>query len=242
MVDRSPASGAAKSPERDTQNHSALVRLAHWGNALAMLIMIGSGWRIYDWDPIFPFSFPFEVTLGGDAMLSEAVHNEDGLAGALQWHFAGMWLLALCFLVYVGYGFGSGHFRRNFFPLDARAIVRDFGAALRFRLVHRLGHYNAVQKAAYIAVLAAIAAMILSGLAIWKPTQFRELAWLFGGFDNARIVHFLGMCAIALFIVVHLALTLLVPKTLVAMIFGRASSPAAPDPRNSPALNAGGKQ
>jgi len=242
MIDRSPTSGPTKSPNRDTQTHSALVRLAHWGNAIAMLIMIGSGWRIYDWSPIFPFSFPFEITLGGDVRMSEAVHNEDGLAGALQWHFAGMWLLVLCFLVYVGYGFGSGHFRRSFFPLDVRAIVRDFLAALRFRLAHRLGQYNAVQKAAYIAVLTAIAVMILSGLAIWKPTQFRELAWLFGGYDNARIVHFLGMCAIVLFIVVHLSLTLLVPKTLIAMIFGRASSPAPLASHDSPTLSAGGKR
>jgi len=241
MSDHSPTSNAGNS-RRDTQTHAGLVRLTHWGNAIAVIIMIASGWRIYDWSPIFPFRFPFEITLGGDVGMSEAVHNEDGLAGALQWHFAGMWLLAVSFVIYVGYGFGSGHFRRSFFPLDARAIFRDFVSALRLRLGHRLGRYNAVQKGAYIAVVAAIIVMIVSGLAIWKPTQFRELAWLFGGYDIARIVHFFGMCAIVLFLVVHLALTLLVPKTLVAMIFGRASNPAMREPDHSPTLNAGGKR
>ena len=139
-----------------------------------------------------------------------------------------MWLLAVSFAIYIVHGIGSGRFRRHFLPLEPRAILRDFTAALRFRLVHRLGSYNAVQKAAYVGALSAIALMIASGLAIWKPTQFRELTWLLGGFDNARIVHFLGMAGIVLFLVVHLALTLLVPKTLVAMIMGRASSVSAP--------------
>jgi thiosulfate reductase cytochrome b subunit len=98
-------------------------------------------------------------------------------------------------------------------------------AALRFRLEHRLGEYNAVQKAAYWGVLAAVALMIVSGIAIWKPVQSYPLEILFGGFPGARIVHFLGMAAIVLFLVVHVALTLIVPRTLLAMVVGRASEP-----------------
>lgn len=212
----------------DTQTHPGIIRLTHWINALAMLIMIGSGWRIYNWHPIFPFQFPVMFTFGGEVLLSRAVHDEDGLSGAIQWHLLGMWILAINFLVYLSYGITSGHFRRDFFPLKPRAILGDFVAALRFRLAHRLGHYNAVQKAAYVGVLAAILLTILSGLSIWKPVQLQALTWLFGGFDNARIVHFAGMAAIVGFIVVHLALTFLVPKTLVSMIVGKASSPAHP--------------
>ena len=96
-------------------------------------------------------------------------------------------------------------------------------AALRFRLDHRLGEYNAVQKIFYWGVLAAILVTILSGLSIWKPVQLQWLTWVFGGYEFARVVHFFGMAAIVAFLVVHIALTLLVPKTLVAMILGHAS-------------------
>ena len=61
--------------------HPVWVRLTHWINALAMLIMIGSGWQIYDAAPLFGFTFPHQIALG------------NWLAGALLWHFAAMWLL-----------------------------------------------------------------------------------------------------------------------------------------------------
>jgi thiosulfate reductase cytochrome b subunit len=172
----------------------------------------------------FPFHFPIALTLGGSFDGSVDLHNEDGLAGALQWHFAGMWLLAINGIVYVAYGILSGHFRRTFFPVGPTAVLRDTIAALRFRLPHRLGVYNAVQKTLYLGVLAAGVIMVLSGLAIWKPGQFQELTWLFGGFDVARVIHFLGMAAIVAFLVVHIALAIIVPKTLPAMITGRASA------------------
>src|SRR5436189_4495211 len=130
------------------------VRVTHWLNVLAMFIMIASGWRIYNSDPIFPFYFPVALTLGGSYDGSVDMHNEDGLAGALQWHFAGMWLLAINGIVYVAYGIFSGHFRRTLFPVGPTAVLRDIIAALRFRLPHRLGAYNAVQKTLYLAVLA----------------------------------------------------------------------------------------
>ncbi len=195
--------------------HPLTVRITHWLNALAMVIMIMSGWRIYNSDPIFPFYFPVELTLGGSYEGSVDFHNEDGLAGALQWHFAGMWLLAINGIVYLAYGIFSGHFRRTFFPVGPAAVLRDTIAALL---------YNAVQKTLYLGVLAAGVIMVLSGLAIWKPGQFQELTWLFGGFDVARVIHFLGMAAIVAFLVVHIALVIIVPKTLPAMITGRASA------------------
>jgi thiosulfate reductase cytochrome b subunit len=216
----------------DMQRHPLIVRLTHWLNALAMFVMVGSGWRIYDYYPALPidFGFPYAYTLGGDLSVSEALHSEDGLANALGWHFAGMWLLVVNFVIYLGYGFLSGHFRRDFLPVRPRAVLRDFLDALRFRLDHRLGHYNAVQKSFYWGVLIAILVTILSGLSIWKPVQLQELTWLFGGYEAARVVHFFGMAAIVGFLVVHVALTVLVPKTLVAMVLGRASSPAPAHP------------
>jgi thiosulfate reductase cytochrome b subunit len=202
--------------------HPFMVRLTHWLNAIAMFIMIGSGWRIWNSSPIFPYYFPLAFTLGGAEAASQDVHNETGLAGALQWHFAGMWLLAINGLVYVTYGIVSGHFRHALLPVGPRAFLSDAFAALRFRLPHRLGVYNAVQKTLYLGVLAVGVIMVLSGLAIWKPGQFQELTFLFGGFDTARLVHFLGMSAIVLFVVVHLALVIIVPRTLPTMITGRA--------------------
>ena len=202
--------------------HPLTVRITHWLNALAMVIMIMSGWRIYNSDPILPFSFPIAATLGGSFEGSVDIHNEDGLAGALQWHFAGMWLLTINGIVYLAYGILSGHFRRVLFPVGPKAVLRDTLAALQFRLPHRLGAYNAVQKTLYLGVLAAGVIMVLSGLAIWKPGQFQELTWLFGGFDVARVIHFLGMAGIVLFLIVHIALVIIVPKTLPTMITGRA--------------------
>jgi len=202
--------------------HPLTVRVTHWLNALAMIIMIMSGWRIYNSDPILPFSFPVWLTLGGSYEGSVDIHNEDGLAGALQWHFAGMWLLAINGAIYLAYGLLSGHFRHAFFPVGPAAVLRDTLAALQFRLPHRLGAYNAVQKTLYLGVLTAGVVMVLSGLAIWKPGQLQELTWLFGGFDVARVIHFLGMAAIVAFLIVHVALVVIVPKTLPPMITGRA--------------------
>jgi thiosulfate reductase cytochrome b subunit len=73
-------------------------------------------------------------------------------------------------------------------------------------------------------VLGVILLTILSGLSIWKPVQLKELTWLFGGYEFARVVHFFGMAAIVAFLFVHIALTILVPKTLVAMVLGRAGA------------------
>ena len=211
--------------DRDIQLHPLSRRLMHWINAAAILVMIGSGWRIYDYYPALSlkFGFPYYLTLGGDFTVTEAISNDDGLVNALYWHFAAMWVLVLNFLAYVIVGFVSGHFRRDFLPITMGAFLRDFFAALRGQLGHQLGEYNTVQKVFYWGVLAAILVTILSGLSIWKPVQLQQLTWLFGGYEFARVVHFFGMAAIVGFLVVHLALTALVPKTLVAMVLGRVS-------------------
>jgi thiosulfate reductase cytochrome b subunit len=208
----------------EEQRHSLIVRGAHWLLALSILIMIGSGWRIYNASPIFGFTFPLAVTLGGDEAVALSGHNDPGVANAIGWHFAAMWGVALAFAVFVLNGIVTGHFRRDFLPWRPADFVRDFIDALRFRLAHRLGEYNAVQKLAYWVALFAVAMMLLSGLAIWKPVQFAPLTALFGGFQAARLVHFLFMAVITGFVLVHVALVALVPKTLVAMVLGRATS------------------
>ncbi|WP_428534921.1 cytochrome b/b6 domain-containing protein [Rhodopila sp.] len=213
-----------RSPGQQVQTHPIAARITHWLMALAILVMIGSGWRIYNSSPIFGFSFPVSLTLGGNVEDALALHNDPGVASAIAWHFAGMWLLLLSYLGFMLWNTITGHFWRDFLPVGPVSFWRDFTAAARLKLDHRLGEYNAVQRVAYWGVLAAVAMMLLSGIAIWKPVQTYPLETLFGGFQGARIVHFVFMTAIALFIVIHVALVILVPKTFVAMTLGRATA------------------
>jgi thiosulfate reductase cytochrome b subunit len=196
--------------KRPTVIHPLHVRITHWLNALAVLLMIMSGWQIYNAAPLYPFTFPSGVTLGG------------WLGGALLWHFAAMWLLVANGLVYLAAGFATGRLRRRLLPLRPAELGRDLRAALTGRLGHaEAGIYNAVQKALYLGVLLAGVVIVASGLALWKPVQLQELAALLGGYEGARHVHFLAMAAIVLFLVVHVVMALLVPRSLRAMIRGR---------------------
>jgi len=190
--------------------HPVMVRITHWINVIAMLIMIFSGWRIYNASPIFPFKFPVDLTLGG------------WLGGALQWHFAAMWVLALNGLAYLLYGLFAGHFKANFLPLTPRAVFNEFKKALRGKISHEVGVYNAVQRAAYVGVIGVIVVLVLSGLVIWKPVQFQELGVIMGGFEVARILHFFAMAAVVLFILVHVVMVALVPRTFLPMLTGHA--------------------
>jgi thiosulfate reductase cytochrome b subunit len=190
--------------------HPRWVRITHWINALAILMMIGSGWQIYDASPLFNFIFPPQFALGG------------WLAGALLWHFAAMWLLMINGVVYLTLGILTGRFRRKLYPIRPREVMRDFLAALRGKLAHDdLTVYNAVQKLLYTGVLLAGIVIVFSGLSIWKPVQFKWLTAFFGGYDTARYVHFFAMASIAAFLVVHVVLAIIVPKSLRAMIVGR---------------------
>jgi thiosulfate reductase cytochrome b subunit len=208
----------------DVQTHPIATRITHWLMALAIVVLIGSGWRIYNSSPIFGFTFPEWATLGGDVDQALALHNDPGVASAIAWHFAAMWLLAASYLGFMLWNIVSGHFRRDFLPVGPVSFWRDFSAAIRFKLDHRLGEYNVVQRVAYWGVLGSVAMMLLSGITIWKPVQTYPLEILFGGFQGARVVHFLFMTAIAVFIAIHVALVILVPKTFVAMTLGKATA------------------
>src|SRR5260221_5757594 len=104
--------------------HPAWVRITHWINAVAMLVMIGSGWEIYNASPLFGFIFPRSITLGG------------WLAGALLWHFAAMWVLAVNGLIYTTLGLLTGRFRRKLLPIRPRDVMADVKAALTLKLSH----------------------------------------------------------------------------------------------------------
>ncbi len=189
--------------------HPWWIRVTHWLNAFAVLVLVTSGWQIYNASPLFQFTFPRELTLGG------------WLAGALQWHFAAMWLLAANGLVYVIGNVVSGRFARRFLPLSPRAVLADLGAAVRGRLAHDDNRYNAVQKLAYIGVVVILAVLVASGLVLWKPVQFGLLRDLLGDYEAARVIHFVAMALLVAFFVIHIVMVALVPKSLRAMVTGR---------------------
>ncbi len=193
--------------------HPRWGRITHWINVIAMFVMITSGWRIYNASPLFRFTFPPTITIG-DGL--------DGLQGALLWHFAAMWLLVVNGIVYVALGIFTGRFHRKLLPIRPTDVVGDLRAALTGKLSHDdLSVYNAVQRLLYLGVIVVGIVVVASGISIWKPVQFQEIAVIFGGYDAARYVHFFAMAAIVGFLLIHITLAILVPKSLRAMILGR---------------------
>ncbi len=198
--------------------HPLPLRIMHWTNAVAMLIMVGSGWKIYNDEVLFGWlHFPEWITIGG------------GPEGALLWHFFAMWIIGLNGLAYLAYGFATGRFRRMLLPIRIGELLHEIRKALRLDLQHDdLTRYNAVQRLLYIGVIVLIIAQVLSGLVIWKPVQFSELLFLFYDFQGARLAHFIGMVLIVGFVLVHVALALIVPQTLFAMLKGGPQVPKDP--------------
>lgn len=190
--------------------HPGVIRAMHWLNALATIILIGSGWGIYN-DSVIVHGvyFPKAIRLGSWA------------AESLLWHFAAMWLLMANGAAYLLYGVATGRFRERLLPIRPRDIVQTVRDTLRFKLAHEdLTTYNAVQKILYIVAILAGVSQVVSGLAIWKPVQFSGLVSLLGGFQGARIIHFAGMAVLVGFLAIHVVLALLVPRTLWAMLTG----------------------
>ena len=187
----------------------------HWINALAMIVLIGSGWKIYNDDVLIGWlHFPEWMVIGVWAQ------------HALQWHFLAMWILMLNGLCYIIYGLWTGRFRRKLLPIRPSAVIAQIRDALHFRLAHDdIRHYNAVQKLLYAGIILVIILQVISGWVIWKPIQLSELTQLFYDFQTARLVHFIGMAAIVGFLIVHVALALIVPKTIGAMITGGPPEP-----------------
>jgi len=212
-ADAKPAGRTKASSGSAEAIHPRWVRITHWINVIAMFVMITSGWRIYNASPLFRFTFPPAITIG-DSL--------DGLPGALLWHFAAMWLLAVNGITYVALGVLTGRFRRKLLPIRPPEVIRDLRAALTGKLSHDdLSVYNGVQRLLYVGVIAAGVVIVASGVSIWKPVQFQELVAVFGGYDAARFVHFFAMATIVGFLAIHITLSILVPKSLRAMILGR---------------------
>src|SRR5947199_9695697 len=138
----------------------AWVRTLHWTNAFAMVLMIMSGWQIYNASPLFDFRFPSSITLGG------------WLGGALLWHFAAMWILMVNGLIYLALGFATGRFRKKLLPITPAGVISDTRAALTGKLSHDdLTRYNYVQKLLYAGIIVVCVLIVLLGLSCWTTVQ-----------------------------------------------------------------------
>lgn len=129
----------------------------------------------------------------------------------------------------IAYGILSGHFRRDILPPRPTIILRDLGDALQFRLGHQLGSYNGVQRLLYMGVIIVICLAVVTGFSIWKPVQLGWLTGLFGGYPVARTIHLTMMALIVGFLIIHLALVILFPRTLVSML-----APVQSEAENAP--------
>lgn len=186
------------------------LRLAHWMNAVAVVVLVMSGWKIYNATAFLGFAFPKEITLGG------------WLGGALLWHFAAMWVLAINGTLYLLLNALTRRLFTKFFPISPKQFVSDVVAALKGKLSHAdPRQYNTVQRLAYLFVMLDSVLLVLSGLVLWKSVQFPLLRSLLGGYEGARLVHFFAMSALVFFVAVHLVMVLLVPRTLLTMVRGR---------------------
>ena len=219
------------------RRHHLIVRITHWVNAIALLVMIGSGLRIFNAYPAFArrgetfCCYPFEghripdwLTFGG------------WLAGARNWHFAMMWVLVVNGLVYLGFVYLHGEWRDL---VPRRGIVRDAIEMVKFYVAARRDHprqgkHNALQRLTYFSLPFIAVASVLSGLAIWKPVQLAPLTWLLGGFVWARYWHFLAMTTLVAVSFVHVFMVFAVdPYSLRAMVTGRYDEAKSPERRNA---------
>jgi thiosulfate reductase cytochrome b subunit len=210
MQEQSSPGEVPARPPLGRRLHPVPVRIMHWINAAVMMVMITSGWGIYNDDVIIHgLHFPGWLRLG------------EWAAWSLNWHFAGMWFFGINGLFYLGYGIFTGRLRERLLPIRPSDVLRTVVDTLHFKIAHEdLTVYNAVQKILYIVAILACINQAVTGIAIWKPVQFSWLVALFGGFQSARVFHFAGMAIIVGFVIVHVLLALLVPKTIWAMLAG----------------------
>lgn len=224
-------------PPNVVLRHHWIVRVTHWVNAAAIVVMVGSGLRIFNAYPRFarrgetfccyPFEgtpIPADLTFGG------------WLAGARQWHFAMMWVLFLNGLLYVAFIYLHGEWR-DLAP--RRGDVRDAWEMVKFYLFARPDHprqgkHNALQKTTYFALPWLALAAVITGLAIWKPVQLSWLTAALGGFVWARYWHFVVMVLIVVLSIVHVVMVFAVdPFSLRSMITGGYNPARAPEVRNA---------
>ena len=201
-VERKPAG-----PVTVAYEHPFVVRLAHWVDAVAVIVMITSGLQIF-W--AFP-SFGPKIPQNNFFIPPKTLRLGGWLGGGLQWHFTFMWFFVGSGLLYVIYQAVSGHWRQVLFrPRDIKGVwpmVRYY--FLFGKKPPVVEAYNPLQKLAYTATIFFGLLSTLTGMVLYKPVQFWWLTAIFGGFRLTRVWHFVSMCGFAAFIPAHLVMVAL---------------------------------
>ena len=198
--------------KRIVHKHPLAIRWFHWVNFPILFVMIWSGMLIY-----WAYA-PYKIQLGDWTLISffpawffKFFHLSRRLAEGMAWHFVFMWIFLLNGLLYVGYTFVSGEWRhlvpnRNSFREAIQVTLYDLG--LR-KTQPPFVKYNGAQKIAYFSIMIMGVGSVLTGYAIYKPTQFYWLTTLMGGYEMARLIHFGLTIGYVLFFFVHIAQVIL---------------------------------
>jgi thiosulfate reductase cytochrome b subunit len=194
--------------KRLESKHPAAIRWLHWINFPLLSIMIWSGMLIYWANDVY------RIGLGSFTLFHffpDWFYNGLGLghrlAEGMAWHFLFMWLFAVNGILYVIYTLVSGEWRslvpnRNSLREAIQVTLYD----LHLSKVHPPPRkFNGAQQFAYTSIIVMGAGSLMTGLAIWKSVQFGWLTALLGGYEAARIEHFLLTIGYVLFFLVHIA-------------------------------------
>jgi thiosulfate reductase cytochrome b subunit len=190
------------------EKHPLAIRWFHWLNFPVLSLMIWSGLWIYWANDVYRLGWG-NTTLFKFFPQSfyQAFHLDHKLAQGMAWHFVLMWAFFLNGLLYVLYTAFSGEWRyllpdRKSFKEAIHVTLYDLGLRKTPPPVQK---YNGAQKIAYTAVIIMGLGSLLTGLAIYKPVQFGWLTQLLGGYETARIIHFVLTLGYVVFFVVHIA-------------------------------------
>jgi len=213
--------------------HPLAIRWFHWINFPVLGVMIWSGLLIYWANDVYA------VKIGGQQLIKffpdswyKALHVPFHLAEGMAYHFVFMWLFFINGLLYVAYTAVSGEWR---YLLPDRRSWREAGLVVLHDLRIRKTappqkKYNAAQRIAYSAIILMGIGSLITGLAIYKPIQFKWLAWLCGGYEAARLEHFILTIGYCLFFVVHIVQVILAGwRNFQSMITGFEVLKAAPE-------------
>ncbi len=189
------------------RKHPRAIRWMHWVNVPLLTIMIWSGLLIYWANDVYKLSVwgvtPFHFF---PDWFYRAFNLEHGLAVGMAFHFTFMWFFAVNGFAYVLYTFLSGEWRHLLpnrqTPREAwRVVLHDLG--LNKAPLAR-AKFNGAQRIAYTGVILMGAGSLVTGLAIYKPTQLAWLTALLGGYAWARAEHFTLTVGYVLFFLIHI--------------------------------------
>jgi thiosulfate reductase cytochrome b subunit len=180
------------------QKHALWIRWTHWINFPVLALMVWSGILIYWANDVYRPFFP--------DFIYGFFHIDHRLAEGMAIHFVLMWLFLVNGVAYVSYLLISGEWREIVpHPRSFRdAILVTLHDLKIIKNAPPQGKFNAAQKIAYFGITVIGIFLILTGLAIYKPVQLHWLTSLFGGYDTARLIHFILMLSVVAFFVVHI--------------------------------------